>query len=555
MPTQLELFEHLARTGVLRKSRPRGSAVDGGPTGAPPQASVETPPRGVLPLNSYRINPASRLYRAQNLISHSHRLDYRLLRRVAEKAWLINTIIGHQTNKVREFLRPSANNNDPGFQVVLKDGKRKPTDAERKAGMGLEKWLMRTGEPDRGREDTLVEFGTKFIRDVYTLDQVATEIQPRLNGRPFAFWAIDPATITRADIGGYLSDGDVRFVQEIDTIVKATYTADQMVFGYQNARSDVDFFGYGYSKVEQAVELILTFINSFAYNAGAFTDDRLPRGMLLLNGDADAGELEEIEDYIISLMQGGPNSKWKIPIIPSGGDGNQRKLEWVSFQNSNRDMEYGQWTEATWTSVAALFDTDLEEMGIRTSKSTSVIGDNVAGKIQFSKSRGLSANLSFLGAHLDKIIDRVDERFRIKWTGLEPEDVKAKDASRQAEISTFRSIDEVRAEDDLKPYKQPWSEMPLNPVAVQIMQMTQQQGQQGVQAQDNQNPQGNDATTGYPDQYRKLMMDNDDDEGDDQEGATSQGDEADEGQQNKQPKKDIWSQIQKSHTETVELVV
>ena len=42
-------------------------------------------------------------------------------------------------------------------------------------------------------------FTSKQVRDLLTLDQVSTEVQRTVSGRPFAFWAVDPATIYRVD--------------------------------------------------------------------------------------------------------------------------------------------------------------------------------------------------------------------------------------------------------------------------------------------------------------------------------------------------------------------
>lgn len=495
---QLELFEFLVSQGLLSKSRPTKVGADDR------QEYMDYTPKNasVNPLAAYRLNPHSRYFRSRNIIDPGRRIDYKILRRVAEKAWLINTIISHQINKIRPFLRISPNDQERGFRVALVDGQRKPTGEERRKIMALERWIGRTGFQDAEREDSLVEFGSKLLRDLYTLDQVSTEIQRTVGGKPFAFWAVDPATILRVNEGGYDGDSRIKYIQEIDLVPVAQFTARDMIFSYQNPRSDIDHSFYGYSKVEQAIELIITFIHSFAYNAGAFTEDRLPRGMLLLQGDADVEEVEVMEDYIINLMSGGPIAKWKIPIVPSGGSGGDRKIEWVNFQNSNKDMEYSQWTEATWTSVAALFDTDLEELGIRTQKSSSVLGDNVAGKIELSKSRGLSSNLSFLKSHLDKVLAMIDPRMCLKFTGLEPDDIRAKNEAREAELRTIKTIDELRAESDLRPFGEDWSKIPLNPYVIQLVQASKQgqgpsAGQERPEDQLSPSPQGKGPSRGF----------------------------------------------------------
>jgi hypothetical protein len=228
-------------------------------------------------------------------------------------------------------------------------------------------------------------------------------------------------------------------------------------------------------------------INSFVYNSGFFTEDRLPRGMLLLQGDADTEEVEMMEDYLINIMSGGPGSKWRVPILPAGSDGtgeNGRKVEWVSLQGSNKDMEFSQWTETIWTSVAALFGVDLEELGIKTGRSTGVLPDNVGPKIDASKSRGLATSLSFLENHYQKILNKMDPRFDFEFMGYERDDPTVKNNMREAELRTYKTMDELRVEAGLKPFKQPWSMIPLNPYAVQLFQSSQQGGDDGAAAGD-----------------------------------------------------------------------
>jgi hypothetical protein len=232
--------------------------------------------------------------------------------------------------------------------------------------------------------------------------------------------------------------------------------------------------------------------------------------MLLLQGDADTEEVEMMEDYLINIMSGGPGSKWRVPILPAGGSGTGgdagRKVEWVSLQGSNKDMEFSQWTETIWSSVSALFGVDLEELGIKTSKSGGVIGDNVGPKIDASKARGLATSLSFLENHYQKILDKLDPRFDFEFMGYERDDPTVKNATREAELRTFKCIDNLCIEAGMKPYKQPWSMMPLNPYAVQLYQAMQQQSAGGATAGQGSDP---SAMPGAP--------------GDDQGGDTGDG--------------------------------
>lgn len=459
---------------------------------------VSTPARGQKPqpIQSVMLNKHSRLMsHGKNIVDPNRAISYRVLRRVSEKAWLINTIIGHLSNRVRPFMKRSTDENIRGFQVRLKDDTKKPTREQQKRMEELEEFFLKTGfgeDPDR--EDSLTEFAVKGIRDVLTLDQLTTELQHTRGNDLWAFWAIDPSTIYRVDEQGYDGDDKIKFIQEIDGVTTATYTRDELIFDYMNPRTDIEHSGYGYSYVEQAIDLIIAQINTFAYNMGVFTEDRLPRGMLMINGDADLEDAEALEEYIIDVMSGHPSAKHHIPVIAGGksgtGQSNDRKIEWVSFQNSNREMEFIQWTEFLWSAVAALFGIDLEELGIKTSKSTALIGENMQPRIAESKSRGLSSILGFLEDHYQTILDRIDPDYDFEFVGYEKDDPKQKNETREAALRTYKSIDELRAEEDLKPFDEEWSKMPLNPHAVQIFQAAQQAEMMGGMGGEEGDPMG-----------------------------------------------------------------
>ncbi len=82
--------------------------------------------------------------------SRNRHLEYKVLRKIAEKAWPINTIIVHQQNKIRPFLKPSTDVNIRGFQLRVKDRDAVPNEAQKKRLKDVEGFLLRTGwGPDR----------------------------------------------------------------------------------------------------------------------------------------------------------------------------------------------------------------------------------------------------------------------------------------------------------------------------------------------------------------------------------------------------------------------
>ena len=514
-----DVLAHLANRRIIKNesTQPQGAFQEGVPKSAVP---------GATDIKSVMLNPITRLqgFKGKTIIEPRKLVDYRILRRIAEEAWLVNTLIIHLQNQVRPFLKPSTDQNVRGFTLRLKDKDKNPSQTAKDYLRRLEDFFIKTGfGPDPERLDDLMHFGMKGVRDYLTLDQVTTELQRTAGGDLFAFWATDPATIMRVTEEGYDGDDSIRFIQQVNGLETAYYSNKDLIFDYGNPRSDIEFAGYGYSRVEAAARLIIAQINTFAYQAGALTEDSLPRGAILLNGDAGMSDVEMIQDYIIDIMSGGPSSKWKIPIIPSGmgKDGNSTNaLQWVNFRNTSREMEFVEWTDMLWSAVCALFGTDMEELGLKSSKSAPMLGANVAPRMEESKSRGLSTVLTFLESHFQKILDRIDDRIDFEFIGYEKDDPKAKGDREEQELRVFRTIDEIRVEKDLEPFNEDWSKIPLNAYTVQLKQAS-MMGGGGM-------PGGGEDMGGGPgesEDYRSLMMDQDEGDGFGQEESPDGGEE------------------------------
>lgn len=523
-----DVMAHLARSRVIKNEPTQPPTVfkEGVPVSSVP---------GATDIKSVMLNPLTRLqgFKGKTIIEPRKLVDYRILRRIAEEAWLVNTLIIHLQNQVRPFLKPSTDKNVRGFHLRLKDRDKSPSPAAKEYLKTLEQFFIKTGfGPDPERRDDIVHFGMKLVRDYLTVDQVTTELQSTAGGDLFAFWAADPATIMRVTEEGYEGDDAIRFIQQINSIETAYYTDKDLIFDYGNPRSDIEYSGYGYSRVEAAARLIIAQIQSFAYQAGALTEDALPRGAILLNGDAGMEDVEMIQDYIIDIMSGGPGSKWKIPIIPGGmgGDGKNNALQWVNFRNTSREMEFVEWTDMLWSAVCALFGTDMEELGLKSSKSGSMLGANVAPRLEESKSRGLSTVLSFIESHFQKILDRIDDRIDFEFIGYEKDDPKAKGDLEEQQLRTWRTIDDIRREKDEEPFNQPWSKMPLNAYTVQMKQ-AEMMGGGGAMGGAPGDEGGQMGGPGDHEDYRSLMMDMEDGQEDDGDQGHDQAQSPEQGNQ------------------------
>jgi hypothetical protein len=208
------------------------------------------------------------------------------------------------------------------------------------------------------------------------------------------------------------------------------------------------------------------------YNAGFFTENKLPRGILLLNGDADTAEVEDIEDYIANLLSGPPSSQWRIPIIPSGKEKNAesggRKFEWVNLQGTNKEMEFQSWYDLQLSGVVGMFGFSMEDLGLHSQKSQPMIGADTAPKQEASKSLVLGDMLGYLQKHFNKILAYKDPAYGFEFVGYEKDDPKLVLDLDKGEVETYKTIDEKRAEKGLEPFNEKWSQIPLNPQAVQL---------------------------------------------------------------------------------------
>ena len=411
-------------------------------------------------------------------------VDCQTLRRVSKKAWIINLCITNVQKKMKPFFKPSTNRNLRGF-IVKKSGEDvvKAAGQKSKERTIIEQFLLNTGFDKNTDRDNLSRFCTKIVRDALEIDQVATEIGYTRAGKPYAFWAVDGATIEKV-LPDQENPYNIKHVQIINSIPKAFYPEGTLIFDYQNPRTDINYSFYGYSVVEQAIDLITSTINAFTYNSGFFTENKLPRGMLLLDGNASQETVEQMEDYIADIMSGSPSNQWRVPIIPAGNGtgGDANAIKWVSLGGTNKEMEFQGWLDLLISATVALFGCSMEELGLHSSKSQPVFERNAAPEIEASKSLVLGDMLSFVQQYLNKIVEKVFPGYEIEFVGYERDDPKQILDLTKGELESYKTVNEVRKEKGLPPLESKWAnECPANPQLVQMYQAEQMDDSGGME--------------------------------------------------------------------------
>lgn len=403
----------------------------------------------------------------------------RVLREIARKAWVINICISSIEKKAKPFFKPSTDRNTRGFIIIKKDDPNKSI-VKTPVNKEIEDFIIKTGSYDDPDRDTFSKYAIKLIRDLLTIDSVATEVQYSRMGKPVAFFAVDAGTIE--PVLPNKQYPEFKYAQVIDGMARVAYTNREMLFDYAHPQTDIYHSFYGFSPIEQAIDLLASEINALVYNAGAFTENKLPRGMLLVDGDLDYEATEEMTDYIAEIMSGSPSNQWRIPIIPAGmgkGDGGNNALKWVQLGGNNRDMEFSNWLDFLVSNVVALFGCSMEELGLHSQKSQAMFEREGKARIEQSKSTILGDTLSFIQDYVNRIIDLAYPGYEMEFVGYEKEDAKAVADIDKAEVETYKTLNEKRKEKGLKKIKAEWADIPLNPQAVQMFQAAQMNQDQG----------------------------------------------------------------------------
>jgi hypothetical protein len=390
-------------------------------------------------------------------------IDFEVLRNVVDKVPLISAIINTRQDQILPFCSYTEDESKQGYKFELSPGEK--GDIKDDEVMQLALFFDQTGfNEDMEREDDLADYIQMFIRDTYTIDQVATEIQYNRMGEAVGFWALDGATIKRTDNSGEFLRG-VRFVQEIEQQIYNKYTADNMIFDYKNKRSDIRYRGYGYSFVEQCVDIITTLLFGYKYMQDQLVKDKMPKGFIQVMGDVGQTQLDSIRAYWYSAMAGA-GGQWNIPILPSGKDG--VGIDFKTLSQSNKDLEYHKLMMFISSIVGAVFGIDLAEMGMKSDNSQTVIAENTAPRLEYSKSRGVASMLAFIQQHLNKILRKVTTKYRFKFVGIEPEDEQKKAEIDIKLVQTRLTVNEIREREGLEKLSDKYADLILNPQAIQV---------------------------------------------------------------------------------------
>lgn len=422
-------------------------------------------------------------------------LDYYKLKQISYSDPIISAIIQTRLNQVSAFTIVQPDKYKAGFKVRMRDLEKEPSDAEKKRCRELEQFVLNCGVPENfedtpelKRRDSFEKFIRKIARDSLVYDQLNFEVTPRRNGRPYCFTAVDAGTIRlvpdkkeqmESTQSAHTQNYDFfqiqppqaqhglrakefnpkhpKYVQVINGVVRHTFDEWEMAFGVRNPRTDILSYGYGLSEIEMMVTTVTSHINAEIYNRKVFTQGSVAKGMLAFEGTVPRDQLEAFRRQWHQQVSG-VNNAWKTPIMSMGGD---TKLNWIDFQKSNKDMEFGKWLEYCIKTICGVYQIDPIEIGFDISKmgaSSSNAGGLGEGspvqRIVQSQDKGLNPLLRFIqGLINDYIIYRIDPNFEFEFVGLNAKSEKDDLEQTEKEVKTYKTINEQRSLHDLEDVK------------------------------------------------------------------------------------------------------
>ena len=418
-------------------------------------------------------------------------LSVEALRKVRERSVFINAIHSARGHQVRRMSRRwTGRRTDVGWRVVHKDHmeavadppqdfepiiKRVETIIERPSAryaattaallVPLEEDLLTINRPcietlysrwDDGRIVGLrpVDGGLIWPTLVF-LEQWAAK-NPGWSNTPSAPREFDPQNagdldmvyedILRVD-GFDVSGAEFCCVREGN--LEAIYQPKDILVYPLVTRTDVAHAGWPPSHVEEAIEVILTAMNTWEYNANFFTQGMVTDFIIAITGSYDEEAIAAFRDTLREATQG-VSRAWKPPIMAFPEDGTVEKID---LKATNTEMGYETFQAlqiAIMCGVYRMHPSTINAKAWDGGSGPTMSAPSQATEIALAQEEGLRCDLDHHADALTSIARRVhpDARVIFHWGPADEE----RDASvHEIRCKTAMTRNEVRLEMGLRP--------------------------------------------------------------------------------------------------------
>lgn len=329
-----------------------------------------------------------------------------------------------------------------------------------------------------------------LVRDSLTYDQMAVEMVYDEQGDPHHWKPVDGGTIRYASpslnkysnqsisyTAGYdilfpeeqikqweskesdalnldedkLENNEYKYVQVINGRVERAFTEDELFMGMRNPTTNIYQHGYPVCELELLARMVASHIFTENYNHSYFSQGFSAKGILHIKKNINRRKLESIRTQWNHMLKGNRNS-FQTPIMAGMED-----VQWIPLTQRHSDMEFSNWMNYLIKVICSIYQIDPVEIGFGMKEeggegTGGLNGDNTQEKFEASRNKGMIPMLRFLQRFINKnIIDRLDPDYMLEFVGVAEEDQKEAQERQEKEVRYKKSVNEVRAEDDLEP--------------------------------------------------------------------------------------------------------
>ena len=379
-------------------------------------------------------------------------VSFDTLRAMSMRIPVIAAIHATRLNQIGVFGTLQEDPHGLGFKIVPKSKRvaKNPTQATRNKIEELECFFRRCGHDYNGRHKVrpnLEQVLRMCGRDSLVYDQYGIQIVRDRVGRPAEFYAMPAHTIRFAyqddsDGGWNLDPTKVRYVQAWRNEIVEEFTAEDLIFGIRNPRSDMEVGGYGLSELELLIHTVTAILWAEQYNYRFFSSGSTIKGILNLKGTLTNRQMRSFRRQWFNLVSGVHNA-WRTPIF------NAEDVQFVNMHANNRDMEFIEWLYYLIKLATGIYQIDPSEINFQfgnIGQAVQVFESNNEAKQRLSRDRGLRPLVVTLQGSLQEIMDELEPDFRVVLAGLDAKTPDQKANLAETLSRTTHTINEVRDE-------------------------------------------------------------------------------------------------------------
>lgn len=429
------------------------------------------------------------------------RLTNRVLKETSVRDWLVSSIIQTRVDTLLRFSRPEHRRFEMGFRFVKKDPRAEYSQDELQEVAALEDFMYHCGRKEGTPADDRILFGDFLkltVRDALTFGHVSIEKVKTRGGGLHRFRPLPAESVylINKQLSKEQIEAESKSAKRIydkpksnndpkkDQVVNEspldyykyvqvsfdqrplTHFGDEdLIFKLFNPQNFADSNGYCYSPLELSIINVTNHMNVENYNSNFFTHGYAARGVLHLKGTVTQAQLMNFRRQFYNSISGQQHA-WRTPIV-AGLD----EVQWVPMSASAKEMEYINFNNHLMRIICAQFQIDPVEIGldylVSANGRSPMQQANNEYKIAYSRERGLYPILMFMEDLINsEILPAIDKKlankYKFVFTGYTDETPQTEIAQMQAEMSVWKTMNDLLVQAQKEKIKTPAADLPLN---------------------------------------------------------------------------------------------